>query len=62
MSLEKVASTCGFDVVDVVPARRQNLDLKQVVLTVSVANAGSGPHRNSTVTVTQSSGILCHCH
>ena len=35
MSLEKVASTCGFDVVDVVPARRQNLDLKQVVLTVT---------------------------
>ena len=35
VSLEKVVSSCGFDVVDMVPARRQNLDLKQVVLTVT---------------------------
>ena len=32
VSLEKVLSTCGFDVVDMVPVRRQNLDLKLQVL------------------------------
>lgn len=32
VSLEKVLRTCGFDVVDVVPARRQNLDMKLGVL------------------------------
>lgn len=32
VSLEKVLSTCGFDVLDVVPARRQNLDLKLSIL------------------------------
>jgi multimeric flavodoxin WrbA len=32
VSLEKVLRTCGFDVVDVVPARRQNLDLKIEIL------------------------------
>ena len=32
VSLEKVLRTCGFDVVDVVPARRQNLDMKCDVL------------------------------
>ncbi len=32
VSLEKVLATCGFDVVDVVPARRQNLDMKLGVL------------------------------
>jgi len=32
LSLEKVLSTCGFDVVDVVPARRQNLQMKKEVL------------------------------
>lgn len=31
-SLEKVLSTCGFDVVDMVPARRQNLEMKREVL------------------------------
>lgn len=31
-SLEKVLSICGFDVVDVIPARRQNLDMKCEVL------------------------------
>ena len=30
--LEAVLQTCGLDVVDVVPARRQNLDMKQDVL------------------------------
>jgi multimeric flavodoxin WrbA len=32
LSLEKVLATCGFDVVDVVPARRQNLQMKLDVL------------------------------
>ncbi|MFH1568707.1 MAG: flavodoxin family protein [Gemmatimonadota bacterium] len=32
VSLDKVLSTCGFDLVDVVLARRQNLDLKVQVL------------------------------
>lgn len=32
LSLEKVLATCGFDVVDMVPARRQNLDMKREVL------------------------------
>ena len=31
-SLEKVLQDCGFDVVDMVPARRQNLDMKVDVL------------------------------
>jgi multimeric flavodoxin WrbA len=32
VSLEKVLQNCGFDVVDLVPARRQNLDQKVQVL------------------------------
>lgn len=32
LSLEKVLATCGFDVVDMVPARRQNLELKREIL------------------------------
>ena len=32
VSLEKVLLTCGFDVVDMVPARRQNLQMKLEVL------------------------------
>ena len=28
LTLEKVLATCGFDVIDVIPVRRQNLDLK----------------------------------
>jgi len=32
VSLEKVLRTTGFDVVDMVPARRQNLDLKVTLL------------------------------
>ncbi|MFC1525631.1 flavodoxin family protein [Candidatus Latescibacterota bacterium] len=35
VSLDKVLNTCGFDLVDVVPARRQNLDLKVEVLETS---------------------------
>jgi len=43
-SLEKTLATCGFEVVDVVPVRRQNLAMKQQVLTVVgrwLASAGS---------------------
>jgi multimeric flavodoxin WrbA len=32
VSLERVLRTCGFDVVDMVPARRQNLEMKLEVL------------------------------
>jgi multimeric flavodoxin WrbA len=32
MSMERVLSTTGFEVVDVIPVRRQNLDMKQEVL------------------------------
>jgi multimeric flavodoxin WrbA len=35
VSLERVLRTCGFDVVDLVPARRQNLDLKCDVLYIT---------------------------
>lgn len=31
-SLEKVLSICGFDVIDMIPARRQNLEMKRDVL------------------------------
>jgi len=34
MSMEKVLFTCGFDVIDMVPVRRQNLDMKISVLKV----------------------------
>ena len=30
--LEKILTTCGFDVIDMIPARRQNLDVKLEVL------------------------------
>ena len=32
VSLEKVLSTCGFSVTDVVPVRRQNLEAKMAML------------------------------
>jgi len=32
VSLEKVLGTCGFDIVDMVPVRRQNLEMKRAVL------------------------------
>lgn len=32
VSLENVIRTCGFDVVDMIPARRQNLDMKVQML------------------------------
>ena len=33
-SLEKLLATCGFDVVDMIPARRQNLSMKMEILAV----------------------------
>jgi multimeric flavodoxin WrbA len=35
VSLEKVLRTCGFDVVDMIPVRRQNLDMKCDVLRIT---------------------------
>jgi multimeric flavodoxin WrbA len=35
VSLEKVLTTCGFDVVDMIPARRQNLKMKQEALKIA---------------------------
>ncbi len=32
VSLERIMSRCGFDVVDMIPVRRQNLDMKLAVL------------------------------
>jgi multimeric flavodoxin WrbA len=34
VSLEKVVARCGFDVVDMIPARRQNLEMKLKVLRI----------------------------
>ena len=35
VSLERVLRTCGFDVVDLIPVRRQNLDMKLEVLKIT---------------------------
>ena len=35
VSLEKVLRTCGFDLVDLVPVRRQNLDMKLDILQIT---------------------------
>ena len=43
VSLEKVLRTCGFDVVDMVPARRQNLDLKIEILKTTGRWLATGP-------------------
>jgi multimeric flavodoxin WrbA len=43
VSLEKVLRTCGFDVVDMVPARRQNLDLKVEILETTGRWLATGP-------------------
>ena len=32
VSLERVVSTCGFDLFDIIPVRRQNLEMKTTVL------------------------------
>jgi len=34
VSMEKVLTNCGFDIVDMIPARRQNLEMKMEVLRV----------------------------
>ena len=35
VSLERVLQRCGFDVVDMIPARRQNLDMKVKILEIT---------------------------
>ncbi len=46
VSLERVLATCGFDVVDMVPARRQNLPMKlEVLRTTGKWLAGANPGR-----------------
>jgi multimeric flavodoxin WrbA len=35
VNLEKILSTCGFDVVDMIPVRRQNLDNKKERLSIA---------------------------
>jgi multimeric flavodoxin WrbA len=43
LSMEKILQTCGFDVKDMVPVRRQNMDLKaQVLETTGRWLAGEG--------------------
>ena len=45
VSLEKVLGTCGFAVVDMIPVRRQNLELKLAVLEITgklLADSASG--------------------
>ena len=43
VSLEKVLRTCGFDVVDVIPVRRQNLDFKLDLLEATGRWLATGP-------------------
>ena len=43
VSLEKVLRTCGFDVVDMVPARHQNLDHKVEILNTTGRWLATGP-------------------
>ena len=35
VSLERVLRICGFDVVDLIPVRRQNLEMKLAVLEIT---------------------------
>jgi hypothetical protein len=42
LSLEKIMSTCGFEVVDLIPVRRQNLQSKLPILEL----AGQGLAEN----------------
>lgn len=41
-SLDKILRICGFNVVDVIPARRQNLDLKLRILKETGSHLASG--------------------
>ena len=43
VSLEKVISRCGFDVVDMIPVRRQNLEAKQPRLRLAGEWLATGP-------------------
>jgi len=43
LSLEKVLGTCGFDIVDMIPARRQNLETKLKALRLAGEWLVSGP-------------------
>jgi multimeric flavodoxin WrbA len=42
-SLERMLQTCGFDVVDMIPARRQNLDIKLPMLEMTGRWLTTGP-------------------
>lgn len=42
VSLERVLRTCGFEVVDLIPVRRQNLDMKLNVLRAAGGELASG--------------------
>jgi multimeric flavodoxin WrbA len=42
VDLEKVVSRCGFDIVDMIPVRRQNLEMKLKVLAVTGEWLGAG--------------------
>ena len=46
VSLEKVMATCGFDVVEMIPVRRQNLQAKLQTLELAGQWLASGPHSN----------------
>ena len=41
-SLDRTLRTCGFDVIDVIPVRRQNLEAKKAVLRSTGARIASG--------------------
>ena len=41
-SLDRTLRTCGFDVIDVIPVRRQNLETKKAVLRSTGARVASG--------------------
>ena len=42
-SLEKVVARCGFDIVDVIPVRRQNLEMKKEILRIIGRWLTTGP-------------------
>ena len=44
VSLEKILSRCGFDVVDMVPVRRQNLEAKLEMINVAGQWLATSPH------------------
>ena len=44
VSLEKVVSRCGFNIVDMIPVRRQNLEMKLKVLRITGEWLAKGEH------------------